>query len=413
MRAQGTRGDRRRGRRRRAGVRGYVVLVSCVCVAPTLAAGSTPASSKLPSFAHPKYYKTFKSSSSVAIGDLNGDGRPDLGVANIGGAGQGSPGAVSVLINKGGGSFQASRNYLTDKSYDIAISDFNGDRKPDIAVMGGESFSVVVFLNNGDGTLGEGQYYPVGSFDNHSQALAAGDLNGDGKPDIVTANPNFGDSPGTISVLINNGDGTFRPKVDYPSGGGPDPLSVAIGDLNGDRRADLAVANDSVPGKPGTVSVFIGRGDGTLQSPRLYRTGSRPTAVAIGDLDGNGKPDLATANVFGNSVSVLLNQGNGSFRAKRDYRTSVACRQKACAPQSVVIGDLNGDRKPEVMVANAGAPTLTVVLNRGDGTFSTKRDYRMPAAEIALGDLNGDRRLDVAAAGGGGVSVLLNTTRRS
>src|SRR5437867_1553489 len=138
------------------GTRAYAVLVILVCVAPTVAAGSTLTSSKLPSFAHPKYYKTFKNSSSVAIGDLNGDGRPDLAVANIGGASQGSPGAVSVLVNKGAGSFQASCNYLTDKSYDIVTSDFNGDRRPDIAVVGGESFSVVVFINKGDGSLQEG-----------------------------------------------------------------------------------------------------------------------------------------------------------------------------------------------------------------------------------------------------------------
>jgi VCBS repeat protein/FG-GAP repeat protein len=396
------------------GARAGVVVILAACVAPTLAGGSTQASTRFPTFARPTVYKTFQSPSAVAVGDLNGDGKADLAEASIGGGGQGTPGAVSVLLNKGAGRFQPARNYRTDKSYDIVASDLNGDRRPDLAVIGGESFSAVVFINKGDGTLAAEQFYGVGNFatDNVGQAIAAGDLNGDGKTDLATADPSYSVGAGSMSVLINRGDGTFNPRVAYPTDGGSESLSIAIGDLNGDRRPDVAIAHDTSEGKKqGLVSVFITRGDGTLPRPRLYPAGDRPVHVEIGDLNRDGKADLVTANLRGNSVSVLLNRGDGSFRAKRDFRTSTACLNRICVPDEVAIGDLNGDGAPDLAVSDRH---ITVLLNRGNGSFSSKRDYsiRGNIGQIAIADLNGDRRQDLAVVQGGALTVLLNTTRR-
>jgi hypothetical protein len=205
----------------------------------------------------------------------------------------------------------------------------------------------------------------------------------------------------TVSVLENNGAEGFQAKVDYATGAFP--VSVATGDLNGDGMLDLATANGADGAN--TVSVLMNRGDGTFQAKRDFGVGyGTPNSVAIADLNGDGKPDLATANGgdFGNSVSVLLGRGGGSFRPKREYRVG---------SRSVTIGDLNGDRKPDLATANTGR-TVSVLANSGDGSFQAKLDYVTGGHpnSIAIGDVNGDGKRDMATANSSAntVSVLLN-----
>jgi hypothetical protein len=149
-------------------------------------------------------------------------------------------------------------------------------------------------------------------------------------------------------VLINRGDGSFEARRDYPAG--LQAFSVAVGDLNGDRKPDLAIGHfgeeDAGESTGTTVSVILNGGAGNFQIKRDYRTGRNPRSVAIGDLNGDHKPDLATANFGPDTVSVLINRGDGSFRAKLDYP---AARGGA---GSVAIGDLNEDRKPDLVIAN-------------------------------------------------------------
>jgi FG-GAP-like repeat/PASTA domain/FG-GAP repeat len=296
----------------------------------------------------------------------------------------------------------------------VAIGDLNGDRKPDLVTANDEANTVSVLLNRGDASFRAKRDYPTGHF---PVAVAIGDLNGGGKLDLVTAN----EEANTISVLLNRGDGSFGVRGNYATGGSP--RSVAIGDLNGDGRPDLAIANfgGEVPSTIGTtLSVLLNRGDGSFQPRVDYPTGKGPLSVAIGDLNGDGRPDLAIANfgggvpsTFGNTVSVLLNTGDGSFEAKRDYQTG-------SDSDSVAIGDLNGDGKPDLATASAGESTISVLANRGDGSFQAARHFPTGGADspVAIGDLNGDGKPDLAttegapveAAPDGGVWVLLNAT---
>jgi hypothetical protein len=384
--------DRWPGRR---GALACGVLVACASVALTLGIAALSASSA-PSFAAPRSYPTGSEPYSVAIGDLNGDGKPELVTAN----GRYETNTISVLANRGDGTFRAKLDYATGLGPEsVAIGDLNGDGKAELATANVAANSVSLFFNRGDGTFQAKRDYATGS---GPFSVAIGDLNGDGKPDLATANANNGGA-GTVSVLLNRGDGSFGTKVDYATG--RFPTSVAVGDLNGDGRPELATANADA----NSVSVFLNRGDATFQAKRDYTTGLGPDSVVIGDLNGDGKPELATANGAANSISVLLNRGDGSFQAKLDYRTGHG-------PSSVAIGDLNGNGKPDLATANNDASSVSVLLSRGDGSFQAKVDYRTgrepySVDSVLIGDLNGDGAPDLATANedADAVSVLTNT----
>jgi hypothetical protein len=228
-------------------------------------------------------------------------------------------------------------------------------------------------------------------------SVATGDLNGDGKRDLVVAN----EESNSVSVLLGNGDGTLKPKVDYAAGTAP--ASVALADVNGDKKPDLVVANRGA----GTVSVLLGKGDGTFESGVEYATGAKPVSVATGDLNGDGKQDVVAANEESNSVSVLLGNGDGTFASKHDFATGTA-------PRAVALGDLNADGKQDIAVANLGSNSASILLGKGDGSFTSKQDFPTGTAPQAsvLGDLNGDGKPDIATANATAstVSVLLNSS---
>jgi hypothetical protein len=191
--------------------------------------------------------------------------------------------------------------------------------------------------------------------------VAVGDFNGDGIPDLVTAN-NAGN---TVSVLLGKGDGTFQTQTTYATGIWP--ASVAVGDFNGDGILDLAVANffGNTAYYGNTVSVLLGKGDGTFQAQTTYATGNGPSSVAVGDFNGDGILDLAVANFFDNTVSVLLGKGDGTFQTQTPYATG-------SYSQGVAVGDFNGDGIPDLAVANSNYYTVSVLLNSITQTASAE-----------------------------------------
>lgn len=351
-------------------------------------------------FAAPSPFDVGASPTSVAVGDLDGDGDLDLVAANS------FDDNVSVLLGKGDGTFAAGAVppvTVGTTPQSVAIADLNGDGDLDFVTANFNSDSVSVRLGNGDGTFVGTTNPPVG---NGPASVAIGDLDGDSNPDIAVANA----QNDNISVLLGDGNGTFAGAVNFVVG--DNPRSVAIGDLDGDGVLDIVTANSITP--DGSVSVLLGDGIGAFGSAANFDVGDRPVSVAIGDLDSDGALDIVAANETSGDVSVLLGDGNGSFAPAAESPINVGNELS-----SVAIGFLNGDGRPDLAVANVGDDNVWVRLGEGDGTFAPATDspFDLGAGTnpnaIAVGDLDGDGRPDLVTANNltgsdDTVSVLLN-----
>ncbi len=327
---------------------------------------------------------------SVAIADLDDDGKADLAVANYG------SNSVSVFRNTssiGSVSYAAKIDHTTDSApLSVATGDLDGDGKADLAVTNGNTVSV--FRNTcSSGIISFATKVDISS--TNPTSVAIGDLDGDGKADIVVTNENSN----TVSVFRNTGSSgviSFAAQVVFTAG--TTPISVAIGDFNGDGKADLVVANVN----SNTVSVFRNTGNTGIISYAAKEdlaVATNPYSVAIGDLDGDGKADLAVANFSSNIVSVFRNNGSSgtiSYAPKVDFITGDN-------PYLVRIGDLNGDGKPDLVVANYASNTVSVFRNTvstGIISYAAKVDLATGSTpnSVGIGDLDGDGRADLAVA---------------
>jgi hypothetical protein len=304
----------------------------------------------------------------VAIGDFNRDGFLDLAVSNAGDKEASS--GISVLLGNGDGTFQPAQHYRAGvRPTELGIGDFNRDGYPDLVVGSWSDNKIRVLMGNGPGGFGPPREFDVAMT---TSSVQVGDFNRDGKLDLAVAN----NGSDTVFVLLGKGDGTFEAARPYRTDvARRDPnvspwwgaYSVIVADLNGDGNLDLAVTNFS----GSNVGVLLGKGDGTFSAPKTYHVGEGPFTIAISDFNGDGYQDLATGN-NSNTVSVLLGKGDGAFQTSEQYPAGNS-------PASVAAGDFNGDGRLDLVAANRGTNTVSVLLNRGDETFTSLTSSPSPS----------------------------------
>jgi FG-GAP-like repeat/Abnormal spindle-like microcephaly-assoc'd, ASPM-SPD-2-Hydin/FG-GAP repeat len=396
----------------------------------------------------------------IAVGDVNGDGKPDLVVANQCNSATScealSPqfctacyGSISVYLGVGDGTFQFAESYSPggDATGSVALADVNGDGKLDIIVNNGNGGpaaphsatqylpgSIGVLLGNGDGTFQHAVTIPS-TFSVVGPGLVVADVNADGKPDILLTIQCATDACGAdsqVAVYLGNGDGTFQAPVTYDSGGYV-AETISIQDINGDGHPDIVVANQcpsgNTCGSSGSVGVLLGNGDGTFRSPVTYGSGGLTSSATIADVNGDGKPDVLVGNYCNTgactgtigTAGVLLGNGDGTFRAVVTYSSG------GYAQSSVGVADVDGDGKPDLVVASQcpdtacdNVGTVGVLKGNGDGTFQPVVNFSTGAFyayQLVIADLNGDSKPDLLVLNGrigtantddGAVGVLLN-----
>ncbi|MGA2743050.1 MAG: Ig-like domain repeat protein [Candidatus Sulfotelmatobacter sp.] len=317
----------------------------------------------------------------TVLGDFNHDGKLDLVVLNNGDQ------TISVLLGNGDGTFQPQVTYAVGhQSQGIAMGDFNGDGNLDLVVSNYIDDTVSVLLGNGNGTFAPQVTYATA---HRPQGIAVADFNGDGHLDLAVV-ATFG---ADVSILLGQGDGTFVADSPATFAVGGDPVAIATADFNGDGNADLVVTNSG----DGSVSVLLGHGDGTFQSQIVLTIPDEPdlTPIAVGDFNGDGIPDFAVGDAEYDDIYVFLGINGLTFQPPVAYTVGVA-------PFGIVAADFQGTGHLDLAVTNLGDSTVSLLLNQGDGSGTFQTQVTFPAGStplgIAAGDLNGDGLPDLAVA---------------
>jgi hypothetical protein len=340
-----------------------------------------------PEFGTPR---AFGEGSLAAVADFNSDGKLDLVTLDSGDI---APGPVSVLLGNGDGTFQRPLRCAPGNAPSSAtVADLNLDGRPDLAVAypfherGGK---FLVLLGRGDGTFETPAEYPqVGE---HAYSIASGDVNRDGKPDLVV--PIGAGVYGRVAVYLGKGNGSFDELPSWTTDQGPGWARLA--DLNADGNPDLIILHGG-----GSVVSYLGKGDGTFEFKHRAGFSPAPTDLTVGDFNRDGVLDYAVAYPGAQGVIVLLGMGDGSF--VRGVKTP-----PVLAPTHLTAVDL--DRDGALDLALAAGDGLSILPGKGDGTFKAPVRYSTGGGlgSIFSGNLNGDSLPDLAATSGSSVNVLL------
>ena len=376
-----------------------------ICIAVLMAAGGAglsfqerPAASL---FAPGLSLEVGRQPTDVAVGDVNGDGRPDIVTANAGSD------DVLILLGDGRGGFRPApgpRLAAGPKPHQVALGDLDLDGHLDLAAAEHDSHDIRVFLGRGDGSFGRAPGSPFAALtagQPHNHGLAFADVNGDGRLDIGTSNQN----DNSVSVLLGDGRGGFRAAAGSPFRVGRAPYPLALGDMNGDGKPDVVTPDV----RSNTITVLKGDGAGGFSAAEgsPYAVAFRPYAVALGDLNGDRSPDLVAAHDDITLLTVLLNDGQGRFRPSPGSPVDIGERGS-----EVVLADFNHDGKLDLATGTA-ANHLAVWLGDGSGRFSAApgSPYSAPRGpwSLAVGDLNLDGKPDLVVSGfeTGSITVLL------
>lgn len=329
-------------------------------------------------FLPPVRYHAFPGTAAVAVavGDMDGNRTPDLVVA--GGSFTGANGVIAVLLNLGDGSFALATQVAAGRfPSGVTAVDLDGDGRDEVAFTNFSPSAIWVSAAHAEGLLGAFSSYPVAGV--WPVAITAADVDRDGHPDLAAVS-NSGEA---VTVLRGDGGGGFSSS--WSGKAGSYPMDVHVADLDGDGIPDLAVADQGPVEGDSTAAVMHGHGDGTFDMPSLFEVGNFPASIAIGDLNGDGRPDLVVANQYYGAMSVLLATGPGTFAPQQQYPETGT---------GVALADLDGDGRPEILIANND---LVVLHNAGDGTFDAVDHVPDGGGRLVVADLNGDGKPDVVS----------------
>jgi len=334
----------------------------------------------------------------VSVGDWNKDGKLDIVTSNDGDT-------VTVLLGNGRGGFTpAPGSPINVAAHMIAVGDVNNDRNPDLALTHHDSFGVIILLGAGDGRFAPAPNSPFAAHQGdrpHNHGLVLSDLNSDGHLDITTSNQN----DNSVSVLLGNGRGGFAPAAASPFTVGRAPYPHSVGDVNGDGKLDIVTPN--VGSNNVTVLLGDGRGGFTPAPHSPYTVATRPYYIALGDVSGDAKPDLITTHDDINLMTILSGDGRGGFTPAPSSPFDLGRRAHKLVP-----ADVNRDARIDLVIGTEGSDAVIVLLSneRGGYTPAAGSPYttgRNP--RVTVGDVNGDGKPDIITANNGSsnLTVLL------